>query len=86
MSRSVRQRIESLAKVGLTAKAVIVAAAGVLVAQAALAFDPSKAKGLDGTLKSFAHTHVGPWLLVLITGGLLAFGLYSLAEARYAEL
>jgi Domain of Unknown Function (DUF1206) len=86
MSRSVRQRIEALAKVGLTAKAVIVAAAGVLILQAALAFDPNKAKGLDGTLKSFAHTPVGPWLLVVIAGGVLAFGLYSLAEARYAEL
>jgi Domain of Unknown Function (DUF1206) len=72
--------------VGLTAKGVIAAAAGVLVVQAALAFDPSKAKGLDGTLKSFAHTPVGPWLLVLIAGGVLAFGLYSLAEARYADL
>jgi hypothetical protein len=86
MSRSVRQRVEALAKVGLTAKAVIVAAAGVLVVQAALAFDPNKAKGLDGTLKAFAHTPIGPWLLVLIAGGVLAFGLYSLAEARYAEL
>jgi hypothetical protein len=86
VSRSVRRRVEALAIVGLTAKAVIVAAAGVLVVQAALAFDPNKAKGLDGTLKSFAHTPVGPWLLVLIAGGVLAFGLYSLAEARYAEL
>jgi hypothetical protein len=46
----------------------------------------SKAKGLDGTLKSFAHTPIGPWLLVLIAGGVLAFGRYSLAAARYAEL
>ncbi len=86
MSRSIRRGVEALAKVGLTAKAVIVAAAGVLVVQAALAFDPNKAKGLDGTLKSFAHTPVGPWLLVVIAGGVSAFGLYSLAEARYAEL
>jgi hypothetical protein len=86
MGRPERQRVEALAKVGLTAKAVIVAAAGVLFVQAALAFDPNKAKGLDGTLKSFAHTPVGPWLLVLIAGGVLAFGLYSLAEARYAQL
>ena len=85
-SRSVRKGVEALAKVGLTAKAVIVAGAGVLVVDAALAFDPSRAKGLDGTLKSFAHTPIGPWLLVLIAAGVLAFGLYSLALARYAEL
>jgi hypothetical protein len=84
--RSVREGVEALAKVGLTAKAVIVAAAGVLVLQAAVAFDANKAKGLDGTLKSFAHTPIGPWLLVLIAGGVLAFGAYSLAAARYAEI
>jgi Domain of Unknown Function (DUF1206) len=65
---------------------VIVAGAGVLVVDAALAFDPNRAKGLDGTLKSFAHTPIGPWLLVLIAAGVLAFGFYSLALARYAEL
>jgi hypothetical protein len=86
ISRPVRQGVEGLAKVGRTAQAVIIAAAGVLVVQAALAFEPNRAKGLDGTLKSFAHTPVGPWLLVLIAGGLLAFGIYSVAAARYAEL
>ena len=65
---------------------MIIAAAGVFVLQAALAFDPNKAKGLDGTLKSFAHTPIGPWLLVLVAAGVLAFGVYSLAAARYAEL
>lgn len=86
MSRAVRRQIETLAKIGRTARAVIVAAAGVFVIQAALTFDPNKTKGLDGILKSFAHTPVGPWLLVLVAGGVLSFGLYSLATARYAEL
>lgn len=86
MSRSVRRSVEALAMVGLTVRAVIIAAAGVLIVQAALAFDPNKAKGLDGILKSFAHTPLGPWLLVLVACGLLAFGAYSLAAARYTEM
>jgi hypothetical protein len=85
-SASVRRGVETLAKVGRTARAVIIAAVGVFVVQAALTFDPGKAKGLDGTLKSFAHTPIGPWLLVLIAAGVLAFGAYSLAAARYAEI
>jgi hypothetical protein len=86
VSRSVRRQIETSAKIGRTARAVIVAAAGVFVIQAALTFDPNKTKGLDGILKSFAHTPVGPWLLVLVAGGLLSFGLYSLGTAKYAEI
>lgn len=86
MSRSARRGVEAVGKAGLTARAVIVAAAGVLFLQAGVAFDPNKAKGLDGTLKSLAHTPIGPWLLVLIAAGVLAFGLYSLAEAGYAKL
>lgn len=86
LSRTALERIETLAKIGLTARAVIFAAAGVFVVQAALTFDPSKEKGLDGILKSFAHTPVGPWLLVLVAGGVCAFGLYSLALARYADI
>ena len=86
IGRSVRRGVETLAKVGRTARAVIIAAVGVFVVQAALTFDPGKAKGLDGTLKSFAHTPIGPWLLVLIAAGVLAFGAYSLAAARYAEI
>lgn len=86
VTRSVRRRIDALAKVGLTARAVIIVVAGVFIAEAAAAFDPHKAKGLDGILKSFAHTSFGPWLLVAAAAGLLAFGLYSLALARYADI
>lgn len=86
MRRSLRDGIDTLAKAGLTARAVIVAAAGVFILQAALTFDPNKAKGLDGILTSFAHTPFGPFLLVLVALGVLAFGIYSLAAARYAEI
>ncbi|MDQ6614355.1 MAG: DUF1206 domain-containing protein [Actinomycetota bacterium] len=86
LSHSVRRSVEALAKVGLTARAVIIAAAGVFLVEAALAFDPNKAKGLDGILRSFAPTPIGPWLLVLVACGLLAFGAYSVAAARYAQM
>jgi Domain of Unknown Function (DUF1206) len=85
-SASVRGCVETLAKAGRTARAVIIAAVGVFVVQAAITFKANKAKGLDSTLRSFAHTPIGPWLLVLIASGVLAFGVYSLAAARYAEI
>jgi hypothetical protein len=60
--------------------------AGVFVTEAALTFDPKKARGIDVTLKSFAHTAAGPWLLVLVAAGLLAYGFYALAQATYADI
>ena len=41
------------------------------------------AKGIDTTLRSFAHTPLGPLLLVIVAIGLTLFGMYSLAEARW---
>jgi Domain of Unknown Function (DUF1206) len=83
---SMRRSIEFLGAVGMTARAVIVGAAGVFVLEAAVAYDPKKAKGLDGTLKSFAHTAAGPSLLALVAAGVLCYGLYSVAQARYAAI
>jgi len=85
-SPSTRRHVDHLGAVGMTARALIVGAAGVFVTEAAVTFDPKKAKGLDGTLKSFAHTSAGPWLLVLVAAGVLCFGLYSLAQAKYAAI
>jgi hypothetical protein len=68
------------------ARAVIAAAIRVFVIQAALDFNTRKARGLDGALESFAHTPAGPRLLVLVPAGPGAFGLYSLAEAMWADL
>lgn len=50
---------------------------------AAVKFDPSKAKGLDETLRSFADTPAGPVLLIAAAIGFLLFGLHSFCEARW---
>jgi hypothetical protein len=68
------------------ASPVVVLLSRVFVLEAAVEVNPRKARGLDGTLKSFAHTSAGPWLLVLIALGLVAFSLYSVAEAWLADL
>jgi hypothetical protein len=86
MTGSTRRVVEGLAKAGLTARAIIVVGVGVFIVRAAQTFNPAKVKGLDGVLQSFAHTRAGPWLLVAVAIGVVAFGLYSLAAAKYAEL
>jgi len=81
----VRGTFEAIGGVGMCARGVIVALLGYFVVQAALTFNPSHAKGLDGVLASVVHDPWGPWLLSAIALGLACFGLFSLVEARYAR-
>ncbi len=42
--------------------------------------------GIDGALKRLADRSYGPTILILVAAGLAAYGLYSLAEARYRRV
>ncbi|MEW9551027.1 DUF1206 domain-containing protein [Nonomuraea sp. NPDC050783] len=68
---------------GYLARGLIAALAGVFVVQAAITADPDKAGGIDATLRAFADTPAGPWLLVVVALGLVLFGVYCLGEARW---
>nr|WP_245984777.1 DUF1206 domain-containing protein [Streptomyces tateyamensis] len=86
MSRRARKVVTVLGLGGNTARGTVFAGAGVFVLVAAIRFDPHQAKGMDATLRSFAHTPAGPWLLVLIALGLVLFGAFSFASARWRRL
>ncbi|MFB9836633.1 DUF1206 domain-containing protein [Actinoallomurus acaciae] len=86
MSPGVRKAVTTVGVVGKSTRALVYAAAGVFIAYAAITFDPDKAKGVDGTLRQFAHTGAGPGLLVLIALGLIVFGVYSFCEARWRRV
>lgn len=81
-----RKAVDFLGVTGGLARGTVGAAAGGFLMYAALRYDPAQAKGLDDTLRSFAHTAVGPWLLVVIAVGLVLFGLFSWAMARWREV
>ncbi|MFD1935057.1 DUF1206 domain-containing protein [Nonomuraea mangrovi] len=78
-----RTVMDRLGLAGYIARGVIAVAAGIFVIQAAVTFDPDKTRGIDATLRSFADTPVGPWLLVLVALGLLLFAGYCFGEARW---
>ncbi|MFJ5309405.1 DUF1206 domain-containing protein [Streptomyces sp. NPDC088350] len=86
MSRRVRQAVTGLGVGGGMARGVVFAGVGVFALVAAVRFDPHQAKGMDATLRSFAHTPVGPWLLVAVAIGLVLFGGFSFASARWRRL
>lgn len=84
MSRRTRQTVVALGTVGTIARGVVVAIAGALVLDAAVTFDPAKSTGLDGALRTLADRTDGAVLLGVVALGLLAYGAYAAAEARWA--
>jgi hypothetical protein len=86
MNHTERRGVETVGVVGNAARGVVFAAAGVFLVTAAVRYDPQEARGIDATLRSFAHTPAGPWLLAAVAVGLVAFGLYSFAEARWRRI
>ncbi len=70
MSRRTRKVIDVLGVVGGVARGTLFAVAGVFAVRAALDSDASQAKGMDDTLRSFADTAAGPWLVAAIAVGL----------------
>jgi len=86
MGRVVGRVVDLVGTVGLAARGLVFGVIGFLLVKAAIDFDPEAANGIDGTLKLIARQPYGRVLLVVTAVGLIAYGLYSFAEARYREL
>jgi hypothetical protein len=75
-----------LGVVGYCAKGVALGAVGVLILIATAAHDPSQQGGLDSALKAFLKQPFGGWVLVFVSLGLMAYGVYSLFRSRYQRI
>ncbi len=86
MGPASRRWVTGAAVVGMTARMVVTVLMGLFLIAAATQHDPREAVGIDGALKRLAGRSYGPTLLVLLAFGLAAYGLYSVAEARYRRV
>ncbi|WP_406438478.1 DUF1206 domain-containing protein [Streptomyces sp. NBC_00631] len=86
MSQRTRKVVSFFGMFGGTARGVVFATAGCFAIAAAVRHRPGKAKGMDDTLRTFADTPAGPWLLALIAVGLMSFGAFSWASARWRDV
>jgi hypothetical protein len=80
-----RRVIERLGQVGYPAKGVALALVGGLLGWAAITFDPAKASGLDGALRTLLDAPFGKVLLTLVALGIAAFGAFCFFRARFPE-
>ena len=86
MSPPTRRWITWIGTVGHLARMVVFGLVGVFLIRAAIDFNPDKAVGLDGALAKVDHASYGPFLLGLVAAGLIAFGIYSLSDARFRRI
>jgi len=81
LSVRAQRTIVFLGVIGTIARGAVFAVSGFLVLRAAMTYDASKARGLDGALRSLASATGGPLLLGAAAVGLIVFGIYGYAEA-----
>ena len=86
MGSRMRRVVDALGAVGLVARGGVFSLVGLLVIKAAADFRPDEATGVDHTLRAVAATTYGRWVMVGTALGLVAFGLYSFAEARFRRI
>jgi hypothetical protein len=86
MSPRTRTVVKRLGMIGTTARGAVFALAGALVVQAAINYQPSKARGLDKALLTLRDQPFGEVLLGIAAIGLIIFGVYALCEARWHKV
>jgi Domain of Unknown Function (DUF1206) len=79
------QLVTRIGQVGWTALGVGYGIPGVLLVVAAVRYDAERPIGLDSGLKDLAGEPYGPFLLLVLAAGLLAFGVHCLFDARYRK-
>jgi hypothetical protein len=72
--------------IGHVARAVVFGLVAIFLLKAAYDYKANEAIGLDGALGKLYNASGGPLLLGVVALGLIAFGCFSLVEARYRRI
>ena len=86
MSPRTLRRFTALGVTGHLARAVIFGLVGLFVVKAAIEYDPSEAVGIDGALQRLTTHSYGSAALAVVAVGLIAFGVYSIVDARHRAI
>ena len=86
MPEGVERVVHTVGTAGSIARMVSFAMVGSFLVIAGWRFDPSSPVGLDESLARVAGASWGPLALILVGAGLIAFGLFAIARARYQRI
>lgn len=71
---------------GYVARGIAFGILGVLIVIAGWTHDPEQAAGLDSALRTLGEQPFGSVLLIIVGIGLILYGAYSIARARYVRM
>jgi hypothetical protein len=86
MPAAALERVSPVCRFGLIARGVVFVIIGGFLIVAAVEFNSAEARGLQGALQTLQQQPYGWILLGVVALGLVAFGVYSLIEARYRRI
>jgi hypothetical protein len=86
LSQKALQAFTLVGVIGIAARAVTFGLIGAFLLKAAIEFDASEAVGLDGALQRLSDQTYGTILLGVVACGLVAFGIYSIIDARVRKI
>lgn len=75
--------VRHIGRFGIVARAVVFGMIGVLFINSGWKFDPSSAGGIRHSLNAISRQPFGEYAFAVIAAGLIAFGLFELATARF---
>lgn len=86
MDQNERNLATNFGRFGYAARAIVFVVIGFFLIQAARLSNPNQARGFGGALAALAEQPYGPWVLGIVAIGLLAFGIYTMVEAKYRRI
>lgn len=75
--------VKRMGRFGIAARAIVFGMIGILLVSAGWTFDPSKAGGIRQSLNALEAQPAGSAVFAIVAAGLIAFGIFELATARY---
>ncbi|VXB73523.1 conserved membrane hypothetical protein [Arthrobacter sp. 9AX] len=78
--------IDTLGVTGHISKGAALGLTGLLFVIAAAKHSPEESTGLDGSLKALRDHPFGPYLLVAIGAGFIAYGIFALIRSRFGRM